>query len=215
VDNPLLALALGIDARPGAYALLLGSGISQAAGIPTGYEITLDLVRRLATARDERAAAEPDPAGWYRATFGEEANYDTLMEALAPTEAMRAALLRGYFEPTAEERERGEKLPTPAHRAIARLARAGAVRVLLTTNFDRLLEQALEAEGEVPAVAYTPDMVAGMLPLAHAPCTLVKLHGDYLDTRLRNMPAELATYPPALNRLLDQVFDEYGLLVCG
>lgn len=35
---------------PGTYALLLGSGVSRAAGIPTGWEVTLDLVRKAAVA---------------------------------------------------------------------------------------------------------------------------------------------------------------------
>ena len=55
----------------------------------------------------------------------------------------------------------------------------------------------------------------GALPLAHSPCTVVKVNGDYLDTRLRNTVIELAAYESALERLLDQIFDEYGILVCG
>jgi hypothetical protein len=43
----------------------------------------------------------------------------------------------------------------------------------------------------------------------------VKIHGDYLDARIRNTPAELAAYDPPLDQLLDRVFDEYGLVVCG
>jgi hypothetical protein len=48
-------------------------------------------------------------------------DYSQLLESLAGTPAERQAILRGYFEPTEEEREEGEKAPTPAHRAIARL----------------------------------------------------------------------------------------------
>ena len=32
------------------YALLIGSGLSRVAGIPTGWEITIDLIRRVAMA---------------------------------------------------------------------------------------------------------------------------------------------------------------------
>jgi hypothetical protein len=41
------------------------------------------------------------------------------------------------------------------------------------------------------------------------------VHGDYLDTRIKNTPAELEQYDERLNRLLDRVFDEFGLIVCG
>ena len=41
------------------------------------------------------------------------------------------------------------------------------------------------------------------------------MHGDYLDTRIRNTPAELDQYPPEFEQLLDRIFDEFGLIVCG
>ncbi len=53
------------------------------------------------------------------------------------------------------------------------------------------------------------------MPLVHTPCTIVKLHGDYLDTRILNTAAELDYYDEAIDHLLDQILDEYGLIVCG
>ena len=41
------------------------------------------------------------------------------------------------------------------------------------------------------------------------------MHGDYLDTRIRNTQAELDSYSAEFDRLLDRVFDEFGLVVCG
>ena len=51
--------------------------------------------------------------------------------------------------------------------------------------------------------------------MAHNQCTIIKVHGDYLDTRIRNSDTELTAYEPELDALLDRVFDEYGLIVCG
>ena len=51
--------------------------------------------------------------------------------------------------------------------------------------------------------------------MIHTGCCVLKLHGDYLDTRIRNTPGELDDYPPEFNGLLDRVFDEFGLIVCG
>lgn len=42
--DPLTQLAFSVYENPGVFALLLGSGLSRAADIPTGWEITLDLV---------------------------------------------------------------------------------------------------------------------------------------------------------------------------
>jgi hypothetical protein len=213
VIDPLVSLAFSLHANRGAYGLLLGSGVSRAAGVPTGWEVVLDLARRVAELGEKDVGG--DPAGWYREEYGEELDYSKLLEALAREPAERNRLLRSYFEPNDEERAQGLKVPTLAHRAIARLVGDGYVRVIVTTNFDRLLENALADEGVVPIVIATPDAVLGALPLSHTECAIVKIHGDYLDARIRNTPTELAAYEQPLDDLLDRVFDEYGLVVCG
>ena len=57
--DPLVSLASSIHAGPNTYALLLGSGISVSSGVPTGWEVTLALVERLATLRGEDAGDDP------------------------------------------------------------------------------------------------------------------------------------------------------------
>jgi len=211
--DPIHSLAFSIEANRGVYAVLLGSGVSKAARIPTGWEITLDLVRKLAALYGE--LCEPDPELWYAAKFGKGADYSDLLDVLVKTPAERQQLLRAYWEPNEVEREEGAKQPTAAHRAIAELVVHGFVKVIITTNFDRLIESALVDAGVVPTILSSPDQVQGALPLIHTQCCLFKVHGDYLDTRIRNAPKELATYPTEFDQLLDRIFDEFGLVVCG
>ncbi|HEY9507330.1 MAG TPA: hypothetical protein VIQ27_15265 [Gemmatimonadales bacterium] len=211
--DPILSLAFAMHETKGGYALLIGSGISRAASIPTGWEVVLDLINRVAVL--DSAAAPADPVAWYREKYGGEPDYSVLLEALAGTPAERRQMLRKYFEPTDEDRTTGVKVPTAAHRAIAELARRGYIRVVLTTNFDRLQEQAMEAAGLTPVVISVADAIDGTMPLIHAPLTVIKLHGDYLDSRLKNTEAELGAYDPKLDLLLDRILDEFGLVVCG
>jgi hypothetical protein len=211
--DPLVSLAFSVHSNPGAYALLLGSGTSRSAGIPTGYEVTLDLIRKVA--RLEGADPEPDPFGWYQQAHSTKPNYSGLLAALAPTQTERNALLRGYFEPTEAEAAEGIKIPKPAHHAIAELMALGYVRVVITTNFDRLPEKAAEAVGITPVVISSADAAAGAPPLTHTKTTIIKVNGDYLDTRIRNTSEELSQYEPQISTLLDKVLDEFGLLVCG
>jgi hypothetical protein len=89
------------------------------------------------------------------------------------------------------------------------------IQVVVTTNFDRLMEQALESVGVVPTVIVSPETASGMVPLVHSGPTIVKVNGDYLDSRIKNTEEELSRYDPAMDRLLDQIFDEYGLIICG
>jgi hypothetical protein len=211
--DPILSLSFSIHANKGVYALLLGSGISRSADIPTGWEIVLDLVRKIASLKGEDCGA--DPAAWYVGTFRKEPNYAELIGELAGSGSERSGLLRSYFEPTEAEREHGAKIPAEAHKAIAELVAKGYIRVILTTNFDHLLEEALDAVGVRPTVIRTPDAAKGAIPLIHSNCTIVKLHGDYMDTRIKNTPEELAAYDPGIDSLLDRVFDEFGIVVCG
>ncbi len=68
--DPILSLTFSIHSNQGVYALLLGSGVSRSAGIPTGWEVVLDLIRKLAHLSNEDC--EPDPAVWYRSQYQEE-----------------------------------------------------------------------------------------------------------------------------------------------
>ena len=211
--DPTDSLAFSIQAHRGVYALLIGSGVSNAAQIPTGWDIMCDLIRKLAAASNE--SAEPDPEMWYCEKYAEDPDYSKLINELAKTQTERQQLLRPYFEPSEQEREENAKQPTAAHKAIARLVAQGFVKVIITTNFDRLLEKALEEVGVEPVVLSSEDQVKGMVPLVHTQHCLIKLHGDYLDTRIRNTPSELGKYSDEFNQLLDRIFDEFGLVVCG
>ena len=86
-----------------------------------------------------------------------------MIKKLAPKPSERASLLKRYFEPTAEERENDLKVPTAAHKSIVRLVGRGYVKVIITTNFDRLLEKALQSEGITPFVVSSADNIKGMM----------------------------------------------------
>src|SRR4051812_28623603 len=99
--EPADSLSLSLHYAPGACALLLGSGLSREAGIPTGWEITLDLVRKYAALKG--VEGEPDWPAWYRAEVGGEPGYSEIINALAATPAERRALLHRYIEPEAAD----------------------------------------------------------------------------------------------------------------
>ncbi|MEV8015260.1 SIR2 family protein [Streptomyces sp. NPDC086554] len=212
--EPHVTLAFALRATPGAYVVLLGAGASVPSGIPHAWDIQQDLIGRLAVA--EGAAEIGDPHTWYQERHGRPATYDGLLDALTTTAFERQALLRSYFEPDEQEREEGRKKPTAAHHAIARLVAAGLVRVVLTTNFDRLIETALREAGIEPTVVAHPDDATGLAPLHTLNCLVVHLHGDYLNpTSMLNTPEELDRYSPQVDVLLDRVFADYGLAVAG
>jgi hypothetical protein len=212
-NDPLTQLAFSMFENKGVYAVLVGSGLSRAADIPTGWEITLDLIRRVALAKG--VAEQADWAKWYRDETGNDPDYSALLAELAAMPEERRAILHGYIEPSQEDRDEGRKVPTTAHRVIAALVRGGYVRVLVTTNFDRLLENALREVGVEPTVVSSLDALLGAEPVVHSKCYVLKLHGDYKDARIRNIDEELSAYPAEYDALLDRIFDEHGLIVAG
>ncbi|MEE8659252.1 hypothetical protein CGLAMM_01025 [Acetobacteraceae bacterium EV16G] len=211
--SPITSLAFSIRSKPGAYAMLLGSGISSAAGIPTGWGVVIELIKHLAAAEGQDCGNEPDE--WYKSAFGSPPSYSKLLEKLFKTEIDRQQFLRRLFEASPEERKQGKKLPTDAHHVIAKLMEKGLVKVVVTTNFDRLLEQALAARGVPHVVIDSPSKAKGMMPLRFERSCIIKVHGDYLDPRILNTEEELGSYDPAMLELIKQVFEDYGVVVCG
>ena len=127
---------------------LLGSGVSRAADIPTGWEIVVDLMGKLAVLEGSTAQGEQELLKWFLTRYGHEPDYSELIERLAPQGELQRGLLEPYFtqlDPATEERR--EREPTAAHHAIARLVSRGVLRVIITTNFDRLMESALRQAG--------------------------------------------------------------------
>ena len=213
--DPMVSLAFAVYSNKGVYAVLLGSGISRASEIPTGWEVVIDLIRKVAAAEGETENCDADPEKWFRVKHGEAPDYSKLLDGISKTPAERQQLLRSYFEPNDDDRKEGRKLPSAAHRDIAQLVAAGYLRVIITTNFDCLMEMALEEAGIRPTVISSTDQLKGALPLVHSGPTVIKLHGDYRDTRIKNTEMELASYDKEWDALLDRVLDDYGLIVSG
>ena len=159
-----------------------------------------------------------DPERWYHDAVGKAPEYDDLLGSLAIEPAERQRLLRSYFETNEQEREEGLKQPTAAHRSIAKLASRGFIKVIITTNFDDLMERALGEENVNSMPLHSADQIREAPPLVqlfNMGCCVLKIHGDYRYLPIRNTTSELEEYPPEINQFLDRVFDEFGLIVCG
>lgn len=214
IDDQLLSFAFSLHSSPRSYALLLGAGVSIPSGISGAWDVLMELVKRVAVIRGDPEPEQPDR--WYINAFGESPRYDSVLEKIAPTPQERQQLLRGFFEPTADDFDNGRKSPTVAHRSIARLVKASAVRVIITLNFDHLIETALREEGIHPTIVSTAAQMAGIAPLHTLECCLVHLHGDYLEpTSMLNTGAELASYDHQVKDLMARVLSDYGLIAAG
>ena len=210
----LTTLAFSMYTNKGAYALLLGSGISRSAHIPSGWEVEEKLIQKIGVSQG--VAESEDWHQWYKDYYKQSASYSALLGKIVKTPTERVQLMRSFFEPTNEEKELDWKAPTKAHLAIARLAKEGYVRVVLTTNFDRLLEKAFELEGITPQVISHEGDISQATPVVHSKKpTIIKINGDYIDCQFRNTTEELDEYPEQMKLYLHRIFEDYGLVTCG
>ena len=207
-SDPIVSLAVALAEAPGSVALFLGSGVSVDAGISTGWDIYVDSVQRLR--RLEEGDVEPLEAdaveSWLVATGRGDFNYSRLLEDIVPDPATRRTYIAGYFEGTS---------PGATHEHVADLVASGFVRVVVTTNFDRMLEQALAARGVDPVVVSDDAGLAAMPRREHVDCFLLKIHGDYQQETIRDASGELAEHEPGIAAELQAVLDRYGVVLVG
>ena len=102
---------------------------------------------------------------------------------MAKTPAAVTNLMRYYYEPTDEDRLLERKLPSTFHLNLAHSVAMTSGQIIVTTNRDRLIEWGLARIGIAPHIIKDRQDLANLIPLQHAKCTLIKLNGDYLDSR--------------------------------
>lgn len=215
LDDPFIPLAFSMYSTPSAYAVIAGAGVSIGANLPTAWDIVVDLAQKFCRARGDVATADAMDSSnveqWYADTFATDLTYSGILEAVAPLQHEREAVLRDFFEPMGN--------PSEAHHAVARLAAAGVIKVVVTMNFDHLFEQALREVGIDPLVVATESQAAGSPPLQTikpGSCLVVHLHGSYRDpTSMLNTTTELDHYNPAMQSLLNSIVQTHGLLIAG
>lgn len=206
--DPIVSLTVALAEAPGSFAFFLGSGASRDAGVPTGTEVYWNAVGELY--RMELSTSDtPDQAlltSWLAETGRAELGYSGVLELLTPDQATRRAYLARNFEGVE---------PASTHERLADLAARGFIKLFITTNFDRLLEHALQSRGIEPVVVTCDADLRTAQSREHVDCYVLKPHGDYLQQTIRNTPAELAELEPGLTAELQEVFDRYGLVVLG
>ena len=112
-------MAIAMHTNPGAYALLLGSGVSRSAGVPTGWDIVLTLIRRIAALRGVESL--DDPEEWYVKELGVGPTFGDILDKLRLTREERRRVLVPFIEgDNTDCDEPASPRPTPAHRAASR-----------------------------------------------------------------------------------------------
>jgi tetratricopeptide (TPR) repeat protein len=195
--------------RPNELAVFCGAGISRGSGLPLANELKTYLVERLisdpADAKEILSATLP---------------FELFLELVLVDESLYFKFLDLY--------EQG--FPNPSHIFIAKLAKSKLVKLIITTNYDLLIEKAFSAEGMAENVdykrLYRDDDFASLASQTIAESLggkvgLIKIHGSAHDpesvrTVLMQVASRLRT--PSLTNVFRDIFAVDGhkqLVVIG
>ena len=89
------------------------------------------------------------------------------------------------------------------------------INAVITTNFDYLVYNACTTFTEMRPVVYAYGGFASELQVSTPRAKVLKLHGDYLFTSLKNTAPELSEQDPNMARQVRHILDEYGLIIIG
>jgi hypothetical protein len=227
-DQGAFVRAWGVQKRR--IAWLLGAGASAAAGLPTASQIRDDLLLRVyaerhGLLRENLHPNDPKVAMDLReyfdgrngmVAFGGDDDYSRAFELALPDEPARARYLR--------ERLAG-KQPSYGQRILGALLSGGQADIVITTNFDELVET---ASAEAYAAVGSPgqrrllnvaalgsrDRARAVLNPDSLPM-LIKLHGDFRESSLKNLDSELVEQDATLRQAVHDLSRTYGLAVVG
>lgn len=90
----------------------------------------------------------------------------------------------------------GDSLPSEAHRILRKLIECGYIHNIITTNFDMLIEKALDGLSYRKRVGTNKYRVIGNSPIVD----IIKVHGDLEEGGLRFAPDELMKLPNSLGK---------------
>ena len=160
MDNWLSHLADTIGDEETAF--FLGAGISRDSGLPIANELVVAILERLSVPNYDinKIVKSNLPFEAFMETLQENVNINQILELF------------------------GLGVPCLAHVFIAKLAKLGCIRLICTTNFDMLIEKALEAEGlkegyDFRVFYHEKDFHQGITDKEHL--VLFKIHGCISD----------------------------------
>jgi|SRR5215813_11559363 len=199
-----------IRIAPRTFAVLVGAGVSKPAGIPLAGEIVEmlehakvdDLTKQSPGLTEEQAKEILKEQGYFRDPAHVYSDSIRLVHATRDDrQKFFDSLIHG-------------KQPTLAHRFLAKLVKDGFVDTIFTTNFDDLMEKALR-DTNVRFRSVSHDELAHYADIRGDYPNVIKLHGDYLYTNIKNLTEESARLSKEMERLFTGFLSQYGLIVVG
>jgi tetratricopeptide (TPR) repeat protein len=159
--NPYKHLELPFNPKSNeTYGIFVGAGISYNSGIPTVPMLTKSILENLPLSKEDTNLFlnHKHPFESFIQIIKSNVSIDNLLDVFTIGK------------------------PNHTHRFIAKLAKKGYLKIIITTNFDTLLEQALEDEGVKFKKIFSTQQLE-KFRYHEGNLTLLKIHGSIEDTK--------------------------------
>ncbi|MGD2072262.1 MAG: SIR2 family protein [Candidatus Thorarchaeota archaeon] len=198
------------------YALFVGAGISVSAGVPLAIT-DLPNLPSIASEAKKHIFISNNPnlmpskkniKKWFkRKGYLEESNniYGDILELLSTSKRGRMKFLRQFFV---------GKQPSLIHLYIAEMVKRKIIEIILTTNFDDLLEKALDRLS-IEHITYAFSQSLRDFKLLDNYPKLIKFHGDYRYSYIKNTNKETIELEKIKIAAFEHIMHEYGLIFVG
>lgn len=198
------------------YAFFVGAGASIKAGIPLAT-IDLDELPSVVTVAKQHIFTASNPNippsrqkvdQWFadKGFLSQSRNvYSDVLELLNPLPQGRKQFLNKFFV---------DKVPTRTHLYLAQMLRHNVFNLVLTTNFDDLLERQLYAL-KTDFVRYSVGESFDDFKLLDRTPKILKFHGDYHYSSIMNTDNETQSLETAKLNTFRSILKEYGLIFLG
>ena len=190
------------------YALFLGAGASVESGGYTAQNIAWGILRKLYGIKPEQ-----ELQNLFETEYNASVSFESVLEALSTSGVDRRDMIRYFFEKMAF---------SEGYRYLAALLKAGYFYpIVLTTNFDHMLEDALYAdtfiEEDITVRVILPEELTSLYIEPHkGEVIIVKINGDISKPNsIRMTTLETMSLPQNCEKLLIRICEQHGFIIVG
>jgi tetratricopeptide (TPR) repeat protein len=192
------------------FACFLGAGASIESKIPSANDMINEFVDIICETECPERKEIKEKEDWVRSKkYFENAQdkYSLLFERCFP----KAVARRDYIESKVEG-----KTPSLGYIALAHLLDKKIIDTIVTTNFDDLVYQACTSFTNKRPIVFSLGGFASEVSANISRPKILKIHGDFMFSRLNNTKEEIEKQDPNMSTQVKQILESYdGLIVIG
>lgn len=212
MDN-LVPLITNLATKNKHYVVFAGAGLSRDADVMSGWDILIETLKPLFL--EERKLEKPPEdyttviEEWYlkHKTY-KKMGYSDILKLMYEGDVERREYLKKFFI---------DVIPGESHKQLAQMVNNQLIRFIFTTNFDDLIEKALDELGinDYDVISNDDQLNESYSWDKVNTCRIYKLHGDYRSGKIRNTIEEVKELSPAISEDFQYIINRHGMITIG